>query len=76
MEKKSKTWNRGKQTQMPVTLTEGLAATDKGFCNRRLFLQGNSVNDVWWDSKCDSSEKVSTAGVKGYTRESWTPPAF
>ena len=55
---------------MPVTLTEGLAATDKGFCNRRLFLQGNSVNVVWWDSKCDSSEKVSTAGVKGYTRES------
>ena len=27
-EKKSKAWNRG--TQMPVTLTEGLAATDKG----------------------------------------------
>ena len=29
-EKKSKTWNSGKQTQMPVTLTEGLAAPDKG----------------------------------------------
>ena len=29
-EKKSKAWNRGKQTQMLVTLTEGLAATDKG----------------------------------------------
>ena len=27
-EKKSKAWNRGKQTQMPVT--EDLAATDKG----------------------------------------------
>ena len=27
-EKKSKAWNRGKQTQMPVT--EGLAVTDKG----------------------------------------------
>ena len=27
-EKKSKAWNRGKRTQMPVT--EGLAATDKG----------------------------------------------
>ena len=30
MEKKSKAWNRGKRTQMSVTLTEGLAATDKG----------------------------------------------
>ena len=27
-EKKSKAWNRGKRTQMPVT--EDLAATDKG----------------------------------------------
>ena len=30
MEKKRKAWNRGKQTQMPVTGTEGLAATDNG----------------------------------------------
>ena len=30
MKKKSNIWNRGKQTQMPVTLTEGLAAADKG----------------------------------------------
>ena len=29
-EKKRKAWNRGKRTQMPVTITEGLAATDKG----------------------------------------------
>ena len=29
-EKKSKAWNRGKRAQMLVTLTEGLAATDKG----------------------------------------------
>ena len=28
--KKKKAWNRGKQTQMPVTITEGLAATGKG----------------------------------------------
>ena len=28
--KKSKAWNRGKRIQMSVTLTEGLAATDKG----------------------------------------------
>ena len=28
--KKRKAWNRGKQTQMPVTKTEGIAATDKG----------------------------------------------
>ena len=27
-EKKRKAWNRGKRT--PVTITEGLAATDKG----------------------------------------------
>ena len=30
MQKKSKAWNRGKQTQILVTLTEGEAATDKG----------------------------------------------
>ena len=29
-EKKRKAWNTGKRTQMPVTRTEGLAATDKG----------------------------------------------
>ena len=28
--KKKKAWNRGKRTQMPFTLTEALAATDKG----------------------------------------------
>ena len=27
---KRKAWNRGKGTHMPVTVTEGLAATDKG----------------------------------------------
>ena len=29
-EKKRKVWNRGTLTQMRVTITEGLAATDKG----------------------------------------------
>ena len=29
-EKKRKTWNSGKRTQMPVPVTEGLAVTDKG----------------------------------------------
>ena len=29
-EQKRKVWNRGKRTQMPVTVTEGLAVTDKG----------------------------------------------
>ena len=28
-EKKTQAWNRGKRTQMPVTVTEDLAATDK-----------------------------------------------
>ena len=28
-EKKKKAWNRGKLTQMPVTVTKDLAATDK-----------------------------------------------
>ena len=28
--KKRKVWNRGKRTEMPVSVTEGLAATDKG----------------------------------------------
>ena len=27
---KGKAWNRGKQTKMPVTVTEGLATTAKG----------------------------------------------
>ena len=27
---KKKVWNKEKRTQMPITLTEGLAATDKG----------------------------------------------
>ena len=27
---KRKAWNRGKQTQVPVTVTEGLAVTGKG----------------------------------------------
>ena len=30
MEQKRKAWNRGKQTQMPVTVTEGLAVIQKG----------------------------------------------
>ena len=29
-DKKRKAWNRGKRTQMPVTVTEGLAAADMG----------------------------------------------
>ena len=29
-EQKRKAWNRGKRTQMPVTVTEGLAVTGKG----------------------------------------------
>ena len=29
-EKKRKAWNRGKRTQMLVTVTEGLATNDKG----------------------------------------------
>ena len=29
-EKKRETWDIGKQTQMLVTVTKGLAATDKG----------------------------------------------
>ena len=30
MENKREAWNSGKQTQMPVTITEGLAVTDRG----------------------------------------------
>ena len=29
-DKKRKAWNKGKRTQMPFTVTEDLAATDKG----------------------------------------------
>ena len=43
--KKRKAWNRGKRTQMPVTVTEGLAGTDKGY-GRWPFLQRSSVTDI------------------------------
>ena len=29
-EKKKKAWNRGKRTQIPVRVTDGLASTDNG----------------------------------------------
>ena len=36
MGKKRKAWNIRKQTEMPVTVTKGLAATDKGsFYNQK-----------------------------------------
>ena len=38
--KKRKAWNRGKQTKMPVTVTEALAVTDKGlFYNKQAWLE-------------------------------------
>ena len=59
-EKKSKSWNRGKQTQMPVTLTERLVVTDKAvgcFCRGAPSLKfGRILNATL-------SEKVSTTGV-------------
>ena len=59
--RKRKAWNLEKQTQKPATLTEDLAATNKGY-DRWLFLQGHSVADVWRDPKCDPVE-VSTTEV-------------
>ena len=48
-EKKSKAWNRGKRTQMQVTVTVGLATTDKGYgC---------------WILNATLSEKAPTTGV-------------
>ena len=44
-EKKRKAWNRGKRTQTPFTITEGLAATSKVY-GCWLFLQGSPVTDV------------------------------
>ena len=61
----------GKKTQIPITLTEGLAATDK--CEGRwLFLQGSSVTDVWRDCKYSC---VWDFHHWGCTREFWTLPA-
>ena len=40
--KKKEAWNKGKRTQILVTVTEGLAATDKG-SDRWLFLHGSSI---------------------------------
>ena len=62
MEKKSKAWNRGKGTQMPVTLTEGLAAIDRVkaigcFCRGAPSLMFERILNT------TLSEKVSTAGV-------------
>ena len=61
--KKWKAWNWGKQTEKPVTLTEGLAATDKSY-NRWLFSQGSSVADVWRNSKCGSLELCTTGAIQ------------
>ena len=37
---KRKAWNRGKRTNIPVTVTKGLAATGKGsFCNQQAWLE-------------------------------------
>ena len=37
---KRKAWNRGKRTEMPVTVTEGLVAIDKGsFYNQQASLE-------------------------------------
>ena len=60
MEKKSKAWNREKRTQMPVT--EGLAATDKGY-GRWLFLQGSPSLMFGGILNATLSEKVSTTGA-------------
>ena len=39
-DKKRKTWSRRKRTEMPVTVTEGLASTDKGsFYNQQAWLE-------------------------------------
>ena len=60
--KKRKAWNWAKQLQKPVTLTEGLAATDKSY-NRWPFSQGSSVADVWRNSKCGSLSSFPPMGL-------------
>ena len=50
---KKKAGHGGKQTQMPVTVTESIAAIDNGLSSW-LFLQGSSVTDVLRYSKCNS----------------------
>ena len=58
--KKRKAWNRGKRTQMPVTITEGLATTDKAvgcLCRGALSLMFDGIINA------ALSEKVSTTGV-------------
>ena len=61
-EKKRKAWNRGKRTQTPITITEGLAATNKVY-GCWLFLQG--ALSLMFDRILNAtlSEKVSTTGV-------------
>ena len=61
-EKKRKAWNRGKRTQTPFTITEGLAATNKVY-GCWLFLQG--ALSLMFDRILNAtlSEKVSTTGV-------------
>ena len=61
-EKKRKHGTEGKRTQMPVTIIEGLAATDKGE-GRWLFLYEISVTDVSGILNATLSEKLSTTGV-------------
>ena len=73
MEKKSKAWNRGKRTQMSVTLTEGLAATDKiktvdCFCRKAPSLIFDRILNA------SLSKKVSTTRVTQENLELLLPP--
>ena len=44
--KKAKHGAEGNELQCQLLLTQGLAATDKGY-GHWLFLQGSSITDVW-----------------------------
>ena len=59
---KGKAWNKGKQAKMPVTVTEGVAATDKGsFYNQQALLEEYTYGEGFYyrGEHSDSSDVFS-----------------
>ena len=55
-----KAWNRGKETKMPVTVTEGLAATDKvRFITNKHGLRNTLMEKYYRGEHSDSSDCFS-----------------
>ena len=71
MGKKRKTWNKGKRTEMSVTVTEGLAATDKGsFYNQQAWLEEYTYGEGLYYKEEHSDSNYFFADVESSHDES------